>query len=112
MKMKFSLWLPIGLLIVFAITRWPGLLPQNFSAAYALLCGRLFSRATGRYAWHDDGDRRGDEHIGLPRDAGQRHMLVNYATYAAVVAARQRFSSHSSWLKLVGQLLARFCFTS
>jgi hypothetical protein len=34
---RWRRWLPLGLMmIVFAITRWPGLMPQNFSAAYAM----------------------------------------------------------------------------
>src|SRR6185437_6736288 len=35
-KEKANLWLPIALMVVFALTRWPGVLPPNFSAAYAL----------------------------------------------------------------------------
>jgi hypothetical protein len=30
-------WLPLVLMLVFAASRWPGMLPQNFSAAHALL---------------------------------------------------------------------------
>tara|TARA_B110000467_G_scaffold162578_1_gene186173 strand:- start:2634 stop:3242 length:609 start_codon:yes stop_codon:yes gene_type:complete len=30
-------WLPLVLILVFAASRWPGMLPQNFSAAHALL---------------------------------------------------------------------------
>jgi hypothetical protein len=41
---KWRLWLPLGLMmIVFAITRWPGLMPQNFSAAYAMaFCAGIY----------------------------------------------------------------------
>jgi hypothetical protein len=36
-KLKGNIWLPITLMmIVFALSRWPGLMPQNFSAAYAV----------------------------------------------------------------------------
>ena len=35
--MKGKLLLPILLMIVFALTRWPGLLPWNFSAVYGLM---------------------------------------------------------------------------
>ena len=43
--------LPILLMLVFALSRIPGLLPQNFSAAYAhrVLRRRSFSR--GAMAW-------------------------------------------------------------
>jgi hypothetical protein len=33
---KGKIWLPILLMVVFALTRWPGLMPPNFSAAYAI----------------------------------------------------------------------------
>ena len=42
---KRNVWLPVVLMIVFAITRWPGLMPPNFSAAYALVfCAGVFVR--------------------------------------------------------------------
>jgi len=35
--------LPLALMLVFALSRIPGMLPQNFSAAYALaFCGGLY----------------------------------------------------------------------
>ncbi len=41
--MKKKVWLPLALLVVFGISRWPGLMPQNFSAAYALVfCAGLY----------------------------------------------------------------------
>src|SRR5207249_6120281 len=50
MKEKRQLWLPILLMLVFALTRWPGLLPWNFSAAYALsFCAGIFFPR--RLAW-------------------------------------------------------------
>ena len=35
--MERKSWLPLVLMLVFAASRWPGMLPQNFSAAHALL---------------------------------------------------------------------------
>lgn len=35
--MERKTWLPLVLILVFAASRWPGMLPQNFSAAHALL---------------------------------------------------------------------------
>jgi len=32
-----KIWLPLLLMLIFAVSRWPGMLPQNFSAAHALL---------------------------------------------------------------------------
>ena len=35
--MPRKIWLPLLLMLIFAVNRWPGMLPQNFSAAHALL---------------------------------------------------------------------------
>ena len=35
--MPRKIWLPLLLMLIFALSRWPGMLPQNFSAAHALL---------------------------------------------------------------------------
>ena len=35
--MERKTWVPLVLMLVFAASRWPGMLPQNFSAAHALL---------------------------------------------------------------------------
>jgi hypothetical protein len=48
-KEKFNIW-PAALLAAFALTRWPGLMPENFSAAYAMaFCAGLYFR--GRLQW-------------------------------------------------------------
>jgi hypothetical protein len=50
MQAKRNIWLPILLMVVLAITRWPGLLPANFSAVYALaFCGGFYF--AGAMAW-------------------------------------------------------------
>jgi hypothetical protein len=47
---KRKIWLAVALLGLFALSRWPGLLPPNFSAAYALaFCAGAF--LPGRLAW-------------------------------------------------------------
>ena len=35
--MPRKIWLPLLLMLILAVSRWPGMLPQNFSAAHALL---------------------------------------------------------------------------
>ena len=35
--MPRKIWLSLLLMLIFAVSRWPGMLPQNFSAAHALL---------------------------------------------------------------------------
>jgi len=47
---RSTLWLPVLLMVVFAMTRWPGILPENFSAAYALaFCAGIY--LGGAMAW-------------------------------------------------------------
>jgi hypothetical protein len=49
-KGKWKCWLPILLMVVFAVSRWPGLLPWNFSAFYALaFCAGVYFPQ--RLAW-------------------------------------------------------------
>ena len=118
MKEKWNIWLPVLLMAVFALTRWPGLLPPNFSAFYALAfcAGVYFPR---RLAWwlplatmlatdlalncyyyfH--------EHI----QAFSFMQLANYAAYGLIIWLGTRFSHRSSWLKLLsGGLLGAVLF--
>jgi hypothetical protein len=47
---KKSIVLPVALILVFALSRWPGLMPPNFSAAYAIVfCAGLY--LPGRLGW-------------------------------------------------------------
>ena len=49
-SMKGKLVMPLALMLVFALSRIPGMLPQNFSAAYALaFCAGVYF--AGRLAW-------------------------------------------------------------
>ncbi len=48
--MKKKIIWPLLLIVVFALSRWPGLMPPNFSAAYAIVfCAGLY--LPGRLAW-------------------------------------------------------------
>src|SRR5438094_10676991 len=103
-KEKSNLWPAVLLMIAFALSRWPGLLPDNFSAAYALAfcAGVYFPR---QLAWW------------LPMSAFlatdvlmnvlyyhvapvSPYMLVNYGTYAAIIGIGNRFSSRPSWVQV------------
>ena len=115
MKAKSHFWPAVLLMIAFGLTRWPQLLPDNFSAAYALTfcAGVYFPR---RLAWW------------LPLltllvtdvvinvlyyqvAALSVYMLVNYAAYAAIIGIGRRFSARTIWLKLVcGSLLGAVLF--
>lgn len=42
-EVKKKVFLPVLLIVVFALSRWPGLMPSNFSAAYAIVfCAGLY----------------------------------------------------------------------
>ena len=97
------------LMLVFALTRWPGLMPPNFSAAYALLfcAGVYFPR---RVAWWlplvvmavTDLAINCYYYFAQGLNAFQAYQLINYVVYAAVVWLGKQFKPHDSWLKLLG----------
>lgn len=106
MNVKSSFWLPVALMLVFALTRWPGLLPVNFSAAYALaFCAGVYF--SGGLAWLlpmvtllvTDVLMNTLYYRVAPVNA---YMLVNYAAYGLLIALGRRFSARASWIKLVG----------
>jgi hypothetical protein len=114
-KEKPNLWLPVGLMVAFALTRWPGILPSNFSAAYALaFCAGVYFPK--RLAWWlplatllatDMLMNALYYHVA----SVSAYMLVNYATYAAIIAIGQWFSARTAWLKLLaGGLLGAVLF--
>jgi hypothetical protein len=115
-KAKRNVWLPMLLMLAFALTRWPGLLPPNLSAAYALAfcAGVYFPR---KMAWwlplatmgitdlllnlfyYDDADPLG----GM--------QWANYAVYAMIIWLGTGFKPRDSWLKLLsGGLLGAILF--
>jgi len=96
-------------MVVFALSRWPDLLPLNFSAAYALLfcAGVYFPRrmawwlplatmvvtdaALGLYYWYS-------RHY----NSIQASLLFSYAAYALLIWLGRRCRPTDSWLKLLG----------
>jgi len=107
-KEKRHLWLPLLLMLAFALTRWPGLLPPNFSAAYALCfcAGVFFPR---KLAWWLPlatlliSDLVIDAYYQFIRhvDAFQWYQLINYIVYGALIWLGTRFNPRSSLLKLI-----------
>jgi hypothetical protein len=105
-KEKSARLLPIVLMLVFALTRWPGLLPENFSAAYALaFCAGVYF--PGRLAW------------GLPLGAllgtdvllnlfhyhtapVSLFMVGNYLAYAALIWLGRGLTAKASLITLLG----------
>ena len=108
MKEKWNLGLPLLLMLAFALTRWPGLLPDNFSAAYALAfcAGVYFPR---RLAWWLPlCTLMGTDFLidlyyqfALHVDAFHAAQLVNYAVYALLIWLGTRFDPRAPVLKLL-----------
>ena len=98
--------MPIILMVVFAISRYPGLMPSNFSATYALMfCAGVYF--PGRLAWWlpvvtmfvTDLLLNGlYYHVSLVVP----ETLGNYAVYALLVWLGRRFSARSPFLALLG----------
>jgi hypothetical protein len=105
--------LPLAFLIVFALSRIPGMLPLNFSAVYALVfcAGVYFS---GRTAWWlpltvlfiTDIGLNLFYWIALDIDVWERKKLIyqlcNYVAYVALILLGRRFKPKSSFLSLLG----------
>ena len=109
---KGKLVLPIALMVVFALSRVPGMLPQNFSAAYAIaFCAGVYF--AGRMAWWLP--------LGtlLVSDLGLnvyycclgwsvwdlpilKYQLINYAAYGLLIWLGRRFKPHASFGALLG----------
>jgi hypothetical protein len=111
--MKGKIVLPLALMVVFALSRIPGMLPPNFSAAYALLfcAGVYFS---GRLAWWlplgtllvtDVGlDLYYRFYLGfqvfeIPK---LEYQLINYVAYVCLIWLGRRFKPQASFLSLLG----------
>jgi len=102
-------------MLVFALTRWPGLLPPNFSAFYALAfcAGVYFPR---HLAWWLPFTTMLVTDIVLNlfyyhTTPVSGYLMVNYLAYAALIWLGSRHSPRSSWLRLVcGGLLGAVIF--
>ena len=111
--MKGKLVMPLALMLVFALSRIPGMLPQNFSAAYALVfcAGVYFS---GRLAWWLPLTTLLVTDIALDLyyrfylgwqvfEARQLvYQLFNYAAYVVLILLGKRFKPSASFLSLLG----------
>ena len=110
---KGKLALPIALMVVFALTRVPGMLPPNFSAAYALVfCAGVYF--AGRMAWWlpmltmliTDIGLNFYYWLALGYDVWAlpmlRYQLMNYAAFAVLIGLGRRFKPQSSFLSLLG----------
>jgi hypothetical protein len=111
--MKGKLALPLALMVVFALSRIPGMLPQNFSAAYALVfcAGVYFS---GRLGWWLPLGTLALTDLGLNLYyyfylgwnvfdlPVLKYQLFNYGAYAVLIWLGRRFKPGSSFVSLLG----------
>src|SRR5258705_8613701 len=109
---KGKLVLPIALMVVFALSRIPGMLPQNFSAAYALaFCAGVYFSG-GMAWWLPLGTLLLTDiclnlyylHLGwnvfdLPV---LKYQLFNYAAYGCLIWFGRTFKPKSSFIALLG----------
>lgn len=118
MNGKRHVWLALAFMIVFAITRWPGLTPPNFSATYALMfcAGVYFRRRAGWWmplVLLGVTDLLLDCYYTFAKgfDAFQWYQLLNYPAYAALIWLGRRFNPNGSLGRLVcGSLLGAIIF--
>lgn len=106
---KRNVWLPIVLMVVFAITRWPELMPPNFSAAYALVfCAGVYFR--NRAGWWVPLGIMLLTDIALnffyykPRgwNGFQIYQLMNYAAYVAIFWLGRQFKPRANLFSMIG----------
>ncbi len=108
MNSKPNLWLALLLMVTFAITRWPGLMPVNFSAAYALLfCAGVY--LPGRLGWWlplatmavADGCLA-VYYWKVYQIPFQVYQLSNYVVYLILIGLGRVFKPSTAWWKLLG----------
>jgi hypothetical protein len=113
-KEKWHRLLPIAFLVLFALSRWPGLFPPGFSAAYALVfcAGVYFPK---RVSWWvpllvmlatDVGLNLYYQHA-MPdynvwNGPNLATLAFNYAAYIAINFLGRRFKPQSSFVALLG----------
>jgi hypothetical protein len=99
---KWSKWLPYLLMLVAALSRWPGLFPPNFSAFYALaFCAGAFFPRNIKW-WLPLGTLViTDIVLDFHYHSFSAMHLVNYAAYALIILLGTRFSHASRFLGLL-----------
>ena len=114
---KRNLWLPVLLMLAFAATRWPGLLPHNFSAVYALVfCAGVYFPA--RWWWIPfvtmvASDLALNFYYVLRFDMNpfQPMQLVNYAAYVVILVLGRKFGPKAPFGRLLaGGILGALVF--
>jgi hypothetical protein len=114
---KRNLWLPIVLMLAFAATRFPGVLPPSFSAAYALIfCAGVY--LPRQWWWLPFATLLTTDialnvyyaaHYGI--DSFKLTQLANYGAYALAFILGQWLGPRTSFSRLLGGgILSAFLF--
>jgi hypothetical protein len=105
-KVKWNIWLPVAIMALFALTRWPGLMPNNFSAAYALaFCGGVYF--SGKWRWILPLATLALTDLVLNAfyyhaPLFNTYSLVTWATFAVLIWIGTRFNGKGSFTSLLG----------
>src|SRR5438128_6338502 len=111
-KEKLKHWLPYIFMLLAALSRWPGLFPQNFSALYGLaFCAGAFFTSRMRW-WLPFATivvsdvcldlyylHHGYRVFDLPL---LRYQFFNYVAFAVLIWLGKKFSAKASFLTLLG----------
>jgi hypothetical protein len=112
LKEKLNRWLPLVFVALFAVSRIPGVLPLNFSAAYAFaFCAGVYFPKKNSW-WLPVLVLLGTD-IGLNLyysahgvevwdSANLANLAFNYAAYAVLIFLGRRFKPQSSFTALLG----------
>ena len=98
--------LPIALMMVFALSRIPGMLPENFSAAYAIaFCGGVYF--SGAMAWWlPMGTLLGTDILlnifYYHQSVLTPYMAVKTLSFIGIIALGRLFSPRANFLKVLG----------
>jgi len=105
-KSKPKFWLPLLLMAVFAATRWPGLMPPNFSAVYGLLfCAGVYF--LGGASWWLPLITLAVTDLALAvyyhhffQIYPQAYVLWNYVPYLILIALGKLCTPRTAWWKI------------
>ena len=112
--MKRTVLIPVLVLAAFALTRWPGVMPLNFSVAYGLVfCAGAFPK---RLPWWAVFGTLVVTDVGLNHFYYQTapfsdYQVVNYLAYAGIFGLGRLFARQRTvWQHAVGGLLGAVLF--
>ena len=113
--MKEKYVLPIVLMIAFALTRIPGMMPQNFSAAYAIaFCAGVYFSGMMKW-WVPLGSLLLTDVLlnvyYYKNEAVSSFMIVNYIGYVLIIILGKQFDRNSGIFRLFcGGILGSIIF--